>query len=108
MYYQRFPVETAFGNIAPGQAVSTTLVYAQVPLKTTMRVAPSVLDRSGTQVSDYNTGFSSGTFAIYTNGSNSNIATISYTHGSAALTQFRPYTLCGNGTTDFIGLGAEL
>jgi hypothetical protein len=107
-YYQRFPVETAFGNIAPGQAVSTTLVYAQVPLKTTMRVAPSVLDRSGTQVSDYNTGFSSGTFAIYTNGTNSNIATISYTHGSAALTQFRPYTLCGNGATDFIGLGAEL
>ena len=107
-YYQRFVAETSFGNIGQGFASTTTLAYLQVPLKTTMRVSPTVFDRSGCQISEYNAGFTTGTFAIYTNGTNSNIATVSYTHGSAALTQYRPYVLNGNGTTDFIGFGAEL
>jgi len=107
-YYQRFVSESSFGNIGQGFASSTTVAYLQVPLKTTMRVSPTVFDRSGTQVADYNAGFTTGTFAIYTNGTNSNIATVSYTHGSAALTQYRPYTLSGNGTTDYVGFGAEL
>jgi hypothetical protein len=107
-YYQRFVTESSFGNIGQGFASSTTVAYLQVPLKTTMRVSPTVFDRSGTQIADYNAGFTTGTFAIYTNGTNSNIATVSYTHGSAALTQYRPYTLSGNGTTDYVGFGAEL
>jgi hypothetical protein len=107
-YYQRFVATNSFGNLGQGFAANTTVAYLQVPLKTTMRIAPTVFDRSGTQIADYNAGYSSGTFAIYTSGTNADIATVSYTHGSAALTQYRPYTLSGNGTTDFVGFGAEL
>jgi hypothetical protein len=107
-YYQRFVATNSFGNLGQGFAASTTLAYLQVPLKTTMRIAPTVFDRSGTQVADYNAGYTTGTFAIYTSGTNADIATVSYTHGSAALTQYRPYTISGNGTTDYVGFGAEL
>ena len=107
-YYQRFVATNSFGNLGQGFAANTTVAYLQVPLKTTMRIAPTVFDRSGTQIADYNAGYSTGTFAIYTSGTNADIATVSYTHGSAALTQYRPYTLSGNGTTDYVGFGAEL
>jgi hypothetical protein len=109
-YYTRESVTTTYAYLkSNGNATTTSVARIIVPLPVTMRVKPSALDYGGAlAVSDGVNLYGTGTFVLSANSTTEN-AQIEYTHGSAALTQFRYYGLQdnNNGGT-YVGLSAEL
>ena len=107
-YIRTFPQLTS-SIYGMGLASSTTQTEIVVNLPTTMRINPSSFDSASIQVSDGVTGYSSGTFLLSTTRKSPNVGLIIYQHGSAALTQFRPYRLENASTTaGYLGFSAEL
>jgi hypothetical protein len=90
-------------------AGSTTEVDHAVVYPVPMRVRPTSLDYSTLATYDGTTNYTSGTYALIGGRSGTQFATIRYTHGSAALTQYRPYQIIANSNAAaYIGLSAEL
>ena len=109
-YYFRNTVFAAFNFVASffTPAESTTIVRVQIQPPTTMRSTPTSIDTGGNLgVSDTATRYTTGTF---TNASSTgSVIGITYTHGSGALTTYRPYGFQDAGAgTAFIGFNAEL
>jgi hypothetical protein len=94
---------TAMSTAAPAQG--TTIVDCLLPLPVTMRTTPTSVETSSVSVTDAGTNYSSGTWSISASLYGTQIIAIRYTHGSAALTTYRPYYIQGSG---YIGLSAEL
>ena len=109
---QRYYIRTTGNNSSAllgtlGFAKSTSLAVMPFALPVTMRTAVSAIDTGGTpQIADGNTGYSGGTWALDTSSSTS--CTVTYTHGSASLTQYRPYFPQATTGTSYIGFSAEL
>jgi hypothetical protein len=90
-----------------GFAKSTSLAVLPFALPVTMRTSISAIDVGGTpQIADGNTGYSGGTWALDSSWANG--CCVTYTHGSAALTQYRPYFPQASTSTSYIGFSAEL
>ena len=110
-YYYRQPAAQAYSNFSNySPATSTTVVDVVVSLPTTMRVVPTSVDYASIAVNDnVNTPFSGGTVTITGSGNSTNTLAVRYTHGSAALTQYRSYAMIANNTTSaYLGFSAEL
>lgn len=106
-YYQRQPATTTFCNFAYGIGFSTTQVFHTVPLKTTMRVAPTSIDTASLRSQDTVNGVAITSLSLDAQ-STENMAIINAVHASG-ITQFRPYFLSANGTTSaYVGFSAEL
>jgi len=109
---QRYYIRTTGNNSSAllgtlGFAKSTSLAVMPFALPVTMRAAVTAIDTGGTpQIADGNTGYSGGTWALDT--SSSTGCTATYTHGSATLTQYRPYFPQASTSTSYIGFSAEL
>ena len=98
----------ALGTYA--SAYSTTIVDPFViPLPVRLRSASSSsLEAANIMITDGVTTYSTGTFTMSTYRSLDSLA-IKYTHGSAALTAYRPYLITANNSTSaYIGYSAEL
>jgi hypothetical protein len=108
-YYFRQTAESNYASLAAfGSAGSTTVAYIPFKMPTTMRVKPTVLEYANINLDDTATGYATGTWAIISN-TTTNVAYLTYTHGSAALTQFRPYQIsANNNSAAYIGVSAEL
>ncbi len=109
---QRYYIRTTGNNSSAllgtlGFAKSTSLAVMPFALPVTMRTAVSAIETGGTpQIADGNTGYSGGTWAL--DSSSSTGCTVTYTHGSATLTQYRPYFPQATTSTSYIGFSAEL
>ena len=73
-----------------------------------MRVTPTSLDFTSLRLTDGSNDYTSGTFSFVSAGSSTQVGMIRYTHGSAALTQFRPMNLQSNGSSSYIAFSSEL
>jgi hypothetical protein len=110
-YYYRqtaAQVYSTFSTYAP--ALSTTVVDGVVPLPVTMRTIPTSVDSASVAANDnVNAPYTGGTITITGSSNTTNTLAIRYTHGSAALTQYRSYALIANNTTAaYLGFSAEL
>ena len=110
-YYYRATAQTTSFYISTGTgfARNTTIAYIPSFVPVTMR-AISSLDFSGIRAVRASTdvGYNSGTFA-FTGNYTSNIAELSYTHGSAVFTQGEVIYLGNNNANpSYIGLNGEL
>jgi hypothetical protein len=108
---QRYYYRTNFtgGNYQAtglGSTLTTSILDVPLVLKNTMRIAPTVLDISTvTAYTSANGAFTGGTFTI--NLSNTDLAVIRYTHGSAVFTN-NTLGWFYSATSGFIGVSAEL
>ena len=90
-------------------ASSTTEVDHAVIFPVTMRVRPTSLDTSTLSTYDGVNTYNGGTYALVTGRSSTYLGTVRYTHGSAALTQYRPYQIAAASDPNaYIGFSAEL
>jgi hypothetical protein len=110
-YYYRATAQTTSFYISTGTGFARNTTIAYIPFFTpvTMR-AISSLDFSGIRAVRASTdvGYTSGTFA-FTGNYTSNIAELSYTHGSAVFTQGEVVYLGNNNANpSYIGLNGEL
>jgi hypothetical protein len=106
-YYQRITAETAYGHFASGIASSSTLLTVLVPLKVTMRVAPTSLDYGGTIGVNDTTILNNISSAALGGDGNSNIARVQVV--STGMTTYRMTNLLGNNSaTAYIGFSSEL
>jgi len=105
-YYYRLDV-TAGGSPASnfGNAFSTSAADMPVTYPVTMRISPSSLDTSNLRITDNVTYYAGGTFSM---NSQPNISLVRYTHGSAALTQYRAYQIVSTASAGYLGFNAEL
>jgi hypothetical protein len=111
-YYQRFTSDAAYGLIATGKGFTTGNVQASIPLKVTMRVAPTAIDTSAAGTFIANTGATDVT-SLTSIAINANLTSSQYVgidvNKSAAFTVGAFYFLyANNATTSFIGASAEL
>jgi hypothetical protein len=107
-YFWQQSATSAFTQYAMGEATSTTVYKGQLSMPITMRITPSAIGYSNLEISDYSTGYSSGTFTLDTALSSNSVASINYTHGSAALTQFRMMFLKTTASNGYLSVNAEL
>jgi hypothetical protein len=107
-YFWRQNAGTDFTQYGMGMATTTSVYRGQITLPVTMRIIPTSLSFVTLEISDYTTGFASGTFTLDTALSSNSIAAINYTHPSAALTQFRMMFMKTTTSGGFISLSAEL
>jgi len=108
-YYWRGVVGTVYAYLpASGSATTTSIADMVVPLKVSMRVAPTAIEYGNAlSVTDNINNYSTGTFTLQS--ANPEMANVRYTHGSAALTQFRSYLLqANNNAAAYLGVIAEL
>ena len=92
-----------------GTGATTSIADMIVAVPVPMRVVPTVLETSTIRLLDGSNAFSTGTWTLNSSDSSTTYPIIRYTHGSAALTQFRPYFIAANGNSAaYLGLGAEL
>jgi hypothetical protein len=111
---QRYYYRAVGGNnnsaYAMGTATSTTVANFIVQLPVTFRTLTSAtIDTGNLCISDGVTAASGGTFTSSGVLSSQNIGFVIYTHGSAALTQYRPYRIENNtNSAGYIGFSAEL
>lgn len=108
-YYWRGVAGTAYAYLpASGSATTTSIADMVVPLKVSMRVAPTAIEYGNAlSVSDNVTNYSSGTFTLQS--ANTEMVNVRYTHGSAALTQYRAYLIqANNNAAAYLGVTAEL
>jgi hypothetical protein len=111
-YYQRFTSDAVYGLIATGKGFTTGNVQASIPLKVTMRVAPTAIDTSAAGTFIANTGATDVT-SLTSIAINANLTSSQYVaidvNKSAAFTVGAFYFLyANNATTSFIGASAEL
>jgi hypothetical protein len=106
-YYQRQVSDNVYlvGNVIPQ---NTTTVYGLIGLKTSMRITPTVLDVNVLRITDTNGASTpSGAWSIYAGGSGRE--TVCLTNSTfAGLAQFRPCFFELNGSSGYVGFGAEL
>ena len=108
-YWRNTSGETLAAMSASMPAGSTTEVDHPVVFPVPMRVRPTSLDAGSLSTYDGTTNHTSGTYALIGSRSGTYFATVRYTHGSAALTQYRPYQIIANSSASaFIGFSAEL
>lgn len=108
-YYFRNTNGNAYQEFGIGFGVQTNFAEFVVNFPVTMRTAISSVDSSGVAISDGSTAFSGGTVTLPSSQQGTNFACVRYTHGSTALTQFRPYRLeANNSATAYLGFSAEL
>jgi hypothetical protein len=86
-------------------AASTTIVDTLIPVPVTLRTYPTTIDYSNITITDNVVNLSTGTWSINPSVYSNQIVAVRYTHGSAALTVYRPYAIQGSG---YIGFSAEL
>lgn len=105
-YYQRYAT-TAYERFGVGGGQSATVAVIQMPLKVTMRVAPTAIDYSTLGVID--SGGSITTGAVPTgDAASKDFYQVAMTVASG-LTQYRPYFgINNNSSSGFIGFSAEL
>jgi hypothetical protein len=97
---------TALSTASP--ASTTTVVDCLLPVPVTMRTTPTSVETSAVSVTDSVTNYSTGTWSMAAALYGTQIMAIRYTHGTAALTQFRPYFVQATTSSGYIGLSAEL
>lgn len=109
-YYFRASATSAFALFSvTATANSTTQVDFNVPVPVSLRATPSSVDFANIGINDNATLLSGGTFVLLTAYCTSNLAAVRYTHGSAALTQFRGYRIGDLGSANgYVGFSAEL
>jgi len=108
-YYYRLSgadATTAYYSIGSASNTSTCRIVVNNPVS--MRVNPTAIDYSGMAVSDLITDYNGGTFSISVQTSGKLQTLVVYSHGSAALTQYKFYFLKSLSTNDYLGLSAEL
>jgi hypothetical protein len=89
-------------------AESTTAVQNIIPVPVTLRTTPTAVETGNVSITDNVTNYSSGTWVVSAALYGTQFVTVKYTHGSAALTQFRPYYIQATSSSGYIGLSAEL
>jgi hypothetical protein len=105
-YYLRYTQSIAYERFGNGMAGATNAVTFQIPLKVTMRVAPTSIDYNSMTAFDGITQSGTGVAAI--NASGANVLDVSLT-SITGLTTYRPYQLIAGGTSGaYIGFSAEL
>jgi hypothetical protein len=106
-YYYRVTAGTSYGAVSLiGSAQSTTTANFQMPLKASMRIAPTSVEYSNIFINDGANLISAGTLVVsgLINPENGGV-----TSTTTTLTAFRPYFLCGNNNTaGYLALSAEL
>ena len=109
-YYYRNTASAAYSAMSNyTSAVSTSVVDIIVPIPVQMRTYPSVLDYSTIAIQDGATIYSTGTWGLSASYFSTFLPVVRYTHGSAALTQYRGYQIIANNSSSgYIGLSAEL
>jgi hypothetical protein len=108
-YYYRTTSDSAYSvHSTFGAATSTTVAYVTMQMPVTMRIEPTAIDYSTLALTDYVTNSAITTLTIDSAGSSRNATTVS-TGGTTGLTQYRPYWIVSNGSTNgYLGLSAEL
>ena len=107
-YYQRIGGNSAYEAVVVGIGASSTLARFLVPLKVTMRVAPTSVETNAIAVWDTATVVSATGATLSTAENGPNFLSIFTSHASG-ITQFRPYfLLMNNSTSAFLGINAEL
>jgi hypothetical protein len=105
-YYYRTTAPTSGNNsISFGTAYSTSAIFVSFSYPATMRIAPSALEYSNTQVNDGVTAINANTMNLTNTTASGTLLQI--TSLSAAVTQFRPYLFLAT-TNGYIGFTAEL
>lgn len=108
-YYWRSKGTSIYSVHGYGLAQTTTIANILVPLPVTLQRTTAVLETSNVQVSDGTSGYSSGTFALFTNSTTPDSLQIQYTHGTAVLTQFRPMRIeNANNAAGYVACSTEL
>jgi hypothetical protein len=107
-YYYRINASSlsSVPHYGQGSAISTTSIYANVPLATTMRTIPAAIDFSVTNAWDGAGTLTGSSAFIASDRSTQNTGVIGMTVSGA--TQFRPYFLVGSATTSYLGFSAEI
>jgi hypothetical protein len=106
-YYQRFSGST----VATGFASSTTVAQFVLNHKVSLRNATVSLGQNTMGAWDVTSFYSGGTWAVAANNNDASgigFSRITYTHGSAVFTQFRPYLLQNNDANSWLEVSAEL
>ena len=108
-YYYRTTSDSAYSvHSTFGAGFSTTVAYVTMQMPVTMRIEPTAIDYSTLALTDYVTNSAITTLTIDSAGSSRNATTVS-TGGTTGLTQYRPYWIVSNGSTNgYLGLSAEL
>jgi hypothetical protein len=108
-YYYRTTSDSAYSiHSTFGNASSTTVVQGTFQMPVTMRVEPTSIDYATLAVTDWVTTTALTTLTIDSASSSRN-AVLLYTGGATGLTQYRPYVIVSNGSTNgYVGISAEL
>ena len=108
-YYYRLTGTDVYQLYTPAfPANSTTVCRAYFPLPVTMRAGITSIDVNGLSMCDDTTFYGGGTFT-FEGGSGPYLVKIKYTHGSATMTQYRPYFIqANNAAGNYLGVNAEL
>jgi hypothetical protein len=107
-YYYRTSTNGAYSWVSGiGLAYSTTSADVPIPFPVTMRTTPTAIDYANIWLTDDVATFSTGTFTNGT-GYNNTQGVVRYVHGTAALTQYRPYFLQISTSGGYLGFTAEL
>ena len=107
-YYQRFTSPNATSGAAQtvfGMAQSTTVLRNVLPVKTTMRTAPSSIDFSNLQVVDGVSGYTVSAVAF---AGNNSADFIDFLFTASGLTQFRGGWVNTTSSAGYLGVSAEL
>lgn len=106
-YYQRWNAI----QIGSGISKSTTVNWYSINLPITLRTAPSSFEQSGAIAYDTVNYYSGGTWAVAqtdTNSAGVKTVLVTYTHGSAVFTQYRPSIIGNTDANTYFGFSAEL
>ena len=107
-YYYRISTNGAYSWVSGiGLAYSTTSADVPIPFPVTMRTTPTAIDYANIWLTDDVATFSTGTFTN-NSGYNNTQGNVRYVHGTAALTQYRPYFLQISTSGGYLGFTAEL
>ena len=104
-YYYRIQNDASTSYSVMGAAYTTGGALLTVPLKSTMRVAPTAVDYSSLRLYDLVNAASTVTALTLDTGS-PNMAIIAVS--ATGLTQYRSYFLLGNTVPSYVGFSAEL
>jgi hypothetical protein len=107
-YYRTSPSGAGAPLTVTGGIITTTIAQVYMPLPVTMRANPSTLDYSSVDWYNFgnNTTYNGGTYTL-TAATLNNIS-LRYTHGSAVFTAGQVGAFVSNGTSAYLGFGAEL
>jgi hypothetical protein len=107
-YYQRIGGNSAYEGVVVGIGASSTLARFLVPLKVTMRVAPTSIETNALAVWDTATVVTATGATLSSAENGPNFLSVFTSHASG-ITQFRPYfLLMNNSTSAYLGINAEL